>query len=152
MWSFDISGLFAFDIDHLNYYKDILYRYVDQYITEYSIPGKYTESFILLASHTTNNIGRKLFFWNRNMNHPMPFIGHTEKPVSELWKPNGSTLSYDFFRARHLEGILPKGPYLPCVSMASRALLVGYHRSTVDSCPRWPVRNKIDIRWGMQSS
>ena len=29
----------------------------------------------------------------------------------------------------HLEGILPKGPYLPCVSMACRALLVGYHRS-----------------------
>ena len=29
----------------------------------------------------------------------------------------------------HLEGILPKGPYLPCVSMAGRALLAGYHRS-----------------------
>ena len=25
-------------------------------------------------------------------------------------------------------GILPKGPYLPCVSMADRALLAGYHR------------------------
>ena len=24
------------------------------------------------------------------------------------------------------EGILPKGPYLPCVSMAGRALLAGY--------------------------
>ena len=29
----------------------------------------------------------------------------------------------------YLEGILPKGPYLPCVSMAGRALLAGYHRS-----------------------
>ena len=29
---------------------------------------------------------------------------------------------------RHFEGILPKGPYLPCVSMAGRALLAGYHR------------------------
>ena len=29
---------------------------------------------------------------------------------------------------RHIEGILPKGPYLPCVSMAGRALLAGYHR------------------------
>ena len=28
----------------------------------------------------------------------------------------------------HFEGILPKGPYLPCVSMAGRALLAGYHR------------------------
>ena len=30
--------------------------------------------------------------------------------------------SFDF------KGILPKGPYLPCVSMAGRALLAGYHR------------------------
>ena len=29
----------------------------------------------------------------------------------------------------HLKGILPKRPYLPCVSMAGRALLAGYHRS-----------------------
>ena len=26
------------------------------------------------------------------------------------------------------KGILPKGPYLPCVSMAGRALLAGYHQ------------------------
>ena len=33
--------------------------------------------------------------------------------------------------AVYVEGILPKGPYLPCVSMVSmagRALLAGYHR------------------------
>ena len=30
-----------------------------------------------------------------------------------------------------IEGILPKGPYLPCVSMAGRALLAGYHRYVV---------------------
>ena len=30
--------------------------------------------------------------------------------------------------AVHFEGILPKGPYLPCVSMAGRALLAGYPR------------------------
>ena len=28
----------------------------------------------------------------------------------------------------YFEGILPKGPYRPCVSMAGRALLAGYHR------------------------
>ena len=27
----------------------------------------------------------------------------------------------------YIEGILPKGPYLPCVSMAGRALFAGYH-------------------------
>ena len=30
----------------------------------------------------------------------------------------------------HIEGILPKGPYLPCVSMAGRALLAGYPQYT----------------------
>ena len=28
----------------------------------------------------------------------------------------------------YVGGILPKGPYLPCVSMACRTLLAGYHR------------------------
>ena len=28
----------------------------------------------------------------------------------------------------HIEGILPKGPYLPCVSMACRAILARYPR------------------------
>ena len=28
----------------------------------------------------------------------------------------------------YIEGILPRGPYRPCVSMAGRALLAGYHR------------------------
>ena len=28
----------------------------------------------------------------------------------------------------NINGILPKGPYLPCVSIAGRALLAGYHR------------------------
>ena len=31
-------------------------------------------------------------------------------------------------RMWEFDGILPKGPYLPCVSMAGRALLAGYHR------------------------
>ena len=31
-------------------------------------------------------------------------------------------------RIRHIEGILPKGLHLPCISMAGRALLAGYPR------------------------
>ena len=37
----------------------------------------------------------------------------------------------------YIEGILPKGPYLPCVSMAGRALLAGYHH----------IRDDIKINW-----
>ena len=40
--------------------------------------------------------------------------------------------------APDIEGILPKGPYLPCVSMAGRALLAGYHKHEgVDSNNTW---------------
>ena len=38
------------------------------------------------------------------------------------------TFICNLFAQRHIEGILPKGPYLPCVSMAGRALLAGYHQ------------------------
>ena len=37
----------------------------------------------------------------------------------------------------HIEGILPKGPYLPCVSMAGRALLAGY--------PRYLSKDQLEI-------
>ena len=44
-----------------------------------------------------------------------------ELHVVLLQPKNTMISSYD-------EGILPKGPYLPCVSMAGRALLAGYHQ------------------------
>ena len=49
-----------------------------------------------------------------------------------LHSPNlvarGLPVEYEF------EGILPKGPYLPCVSMAGGALLAGYHRIKAYNC------------------
>ena len=53
---------------------------------------------------------------------------------------SSSPISYAFLKNKwipivsiyiHIEGILPKGPYLPCVSMASRTLLAGYPRYTL---------------------
>ena len=35
----------------------------------------------------------------------------------------------------YMEGILPKGPYPPCLRMADRALLAGYSRYLVYGCP-----------------
>ena len=35
----------------------------------------------------------------------------------------------------YTKGILPKGPYLPCVSMAGRALLAGYPRHSHSAIP-----------------
>ena len=43
---------------------------------------------------------------------------------------------------RYCEGILPKGLYLPCVSMAGWALLAGYHRF-VSRIVCWPFNRAI---------
>ena len=64
-------------------------------------------------------IAFRLFF---NMftiqNHTTMFITITTFLFASLVSP---------FPVAYIEGILPKGPYLPCVSMAGRALLAGYH-------------------------
>ena len=47
------------------------------------------------------------------------------------------SFSYCIFTSRlpfEFEGILPKGAYLPCVSMAGRALLAGYHWIILSNC------------------
>ena len=49
----------------------------------------------------------------------------------------------------HIEGILPKGPYLPCVSMAGSALLVGYHQHVpyMSDLNRRRITDSIILRW-----
>ena len=42
-----------------------------------------------------------------------------------------------------IEGILPKGPYLPCVSMGGRALLVRYLRDVSCRCMQITLSNQI---------
>ena len=37
-------------------------------------------------------------------------------------------MEYHIIDNMQVYGVLPKGPYLPCVSMAGRALLAGYPR------------------------
>ena len=44
-----------------------------------------------------------------------------------LWTKD-TILHTNIDATRYFEGILPKGPYLQCVSMAGRALLAGYHQ------------------------
>ena len=53
----------------------------------------------------------------------MAWHGTGNKPLPELMLTQ-STCTY-------IKGILPKGPYLPCVGMAGRALFAGYHRYVV---------------------
>ena len=41
----------------------------------------------------------------------------------------------------HIEGILPKGPYLPCLRMADRALLAGYPQYMKINCEMCKYKN-----------
>ena len=58
-------------------------------------------------------------------------------------------LFYLIITSCNIEGILPKGPYLPCVSMAGRALLAGYHRYVRcevcqwNLCLAWFLKGKL---------
>ena len=48
--------------------------------------------------------------------------------MNTLWTNDGILTNVCILNVLDIEGILPKGPYLPCVSMAGRALLAGYPR------------------------
>ena len=48
----------------------------------------------------------------------------------------GSLCQCQYKTPGNIEGILPEGPYLSCVSMADRAILAGYHRYSKDIW--WP--------------
>ena len=65
---------------------------------------------------------------------------HKRHPIRQYH--NGISLYF----CSHIEGILPKGPYLPCISMAGRALLAGYHQYLVWSWCQFP---EIEQKWQM---
>ena len=65
---------------------------------------------------------------------------------------NGATggTGQDTWILEHIKGILPKGPYLPCVSMAGRALLAGYHRSENNyQKTGWSINSDLGIYSGI---
>ena len=63
--------------------------------------------------------------WRHNIK-PFACTFGTPPPIAPPF-----VLALVLYRLSHIEGILPKGPYLPCASMAGRALLAGY--------PRWQI-------------
>ena len=65
---------------------------------------------------------RWVCFW---VNKPRMFYSQRHMVVVNKAK---CCLVIQSYLVTYIEGILRKGPYLPCVSMAGRALLAGYHR------------------------
>ena len=65
------------------------------------------------------------------------FPAHAQLAILHIWQEAHaieivilyfSSFITGMLKSHHVEGILPKGPYMPCVSMAVRAPLAGYHR------------------------
>ena len=52
-----------------------------------------------------------------------------------------SNLNCEWNITDEIDGILPKGPYLPCLRMADRALLAGYPWNVVE------VMHAIDVKY-----
>ena len=81
---------------------------------------------------------------------PSPFPPHTlpsclfDEGIGALHGNSSSSPPMCAYLAynQHVEGILPKGPYLPCVSMADRALMAGYRRCDHAHTPPTHIRMK----------
>ena len=48
--------------------------------------------------------------------------------AAQLSRHMPNSLVFSIYFEGHINGILPKGPHPPCLRMADRALLAGYHR------------------------
>ena len=50
---------------------------------------------------------------------------------------------FTLFIIWYIDGILPKGPYPPCLHMADRALLAGYHQYGLGYNESWPCLRDV---------
>ena len=69
-------------------------------------------------------------------------VGDTCLPVHWFrhWLATCLMPSYYLNHCWYVEGILPKGPYLPFVSMAGRALLTGFDIDVINCTPRTKLK------------
>ena len=77
------------------------------------------------ATSTATDVRRAaawLAAWHQHLHGRQPLC------MTPAYNPCNSSV-YDRHRHDQVDGILPKGPYLPCLRMADRALLAGYPRS-----------------------
>ena len=96
-----------------------------RWVKEFSNHGFKTDCNTSNSIHCGAIITQSIFLQIPHKTHPIP---HLLGPGMGclLWVK--LSFIFCFSHCSDVDGILPKGPYLPCVSMAGRALLAGYHR------------------------
>ena len=130
------------------FWRDNYTSRCDEYITHY---GKYVQShqciFCVNIDYRVISVLKIIFWgilhnWLLNLVSMVLFIS-----VSYTWNwlRNGVIWPLSVSSWPHIEGILRKGPYLPCVSMAGRALLAGYHGHRNDFWMMWIVLLRTPI-------
>ena len=99
--------------------------------TNFSFKGNY----IFDVQCFTNAAGQNLLLYNNN-NVIMWKLRHAmwQYHTNDCWEHIDGNMNIS--KQKYIEGILPKGPHLPCVSMAGRARLAGYPRYVVQQVHR----------------
>ena len=85
----------------------------------------YWHWFPIISWMLLHDKGQKL------MDMPLHLIRHCNCTKSA---PINGLVSLQHWLFGHIKGILPKGPYPPCLHMADRALLAGYHQHQLPDC------------------
>ena len=96
------------------------------------------------------NFIMQIMSFQSNLAVPTPVIVRSTSPISQWWSAMNHRLSdvkygmSSWPQQKSLgiyRGYPAKGPYLPCVSMAGRALLVGYHRFRGSAAKMFPCHD-----------
>ena len=132
--------------------------YIFQIMTSHLLGANWTLNLILMYCHL-ELLTTQLKFWFTK--YTLFFTKMYLETLSGEFQQVCSSVEYQYRATRcikrpyisHIEGILPKGPYLPCVSMAGRALLARYHRYLVwlSSNTQWLLWPEI-THWGIMGT
>ena len=97
-----------------------IYIYIYIYIQNYTNNGTGTViPSVYLSLQSQSTVGQKVL-------HGLPIKCESDSNGTDTVIPG-----------RHIDGILPKGPYPPCLRMADRALLAGYPQHLVAITEYW---------------
>ena len=121
----DLQGGYTFDNSRTHEHK-MPRNVTDLFLTIYSLPAN---------NHNPLNMDERSKMKQNKRKQWQYWVWYFESTYAD-YKP-GEILS--------IEGILPKGPYLPCASMAGRALLAGYpcYEETSTSLRKYYLLEKI---------
>ena len=105
----------------------ITHQWLQQLVDSCSI--NYSMEYIVMTVIGTQLVDSYFYSTSHIINHLLYLNGINWIVVILSWLSKNNSAFYGFFT--QFDGILPKGPYPPCLRMADRTLLAGYPRIMV---------------------